>query len=558
MKELFRFLASRPLLLVELLLASLLINLLGLASSLYIMQVLSRYVSSGVDATLVTLTAGVVVAVVAEWLLRQLRRHLAGGVIHRPMGRLSAGFFNSLLGVRLLDLLRLSGGERRELINHLATAQKTYTPAAVVTVLDLPFAFLFVGALFLINHLVAVIAAVFLLIVFLITLVHQRRLALPTQQVAQQAARHGSLTASVMTTAESVRVFRGAELMRRRWWEHQVALHRDQVGLTDRQDNVQTLTQGIGTLMGVAVIAAGAKLANMGLMDTSLLVGSNIIASRAMSPVLRFAQIVPQLAKARQGLETLVRFGRLSMEKTEGVVLREFTGRIELQSVGFSWPGAKGSLFESLTVVAESGQLLAVIGSNGTGKTTLLRLLAGVLEPQRGRILVDGYSQEQLDPDWWRQQLLYIPQEPLFMEASLRDNLLTMRPDMDDEELNALVDRTGLRRFVNENTQGLDLVLAEGGHYLSPGIRRRIALARALAADGQLVLMDEPLEGVDAEGRQMFLELMRDLIAAGRTVVAASHDAGMAKVAHQVIDLDSKPVPMVRTTGSLSAKEGQM
>ncbi|MBF0438472.1 MAG: ATP-binding cassette domain-containing protein, partial [Magnetococcales bacterium] len=177
---------------------------------------------------------------------------------------------------------------------------------------------------------------------------------------------------------------------------------------------------------------------------------------------------------------------------------------------------------------------------------TLLRLLAGILEPQRGKILVDGYNLSQVLPEWWHGQLLYLPQEPLFLDASLKENLLTIKPDLDDETLHRVIDRVGLRRFVNEHDQGLDWMLTDGGQRLSPGIRRRLALARAMVANGPLVLLDEPLDGLDNEGRKLFLELIKELISQGRTVITASHDAAMAQVADVVVDLDVKPIPVVR------------
>ncbi|MBF0627393.1 MAG: ATP-binding cassette domain-containing protein [Magnetococcales bacterium] len=546
MKEMLRFLAMSPLLGFELLVASFLINLLGLASSLYVIQVLNRYVGSGVDATLFTLTIGAILAIGIEWWMRQLRRDLARSVVGRPMGRVAVGFFNALLGIKLAELLRLNSSSQREMLGHLSTVQRAYTPATVVALLDLPFAGVFVAALVLIHPAIALLATGFLAFVFLISLVHQHRLTHPTLQVGQLSARHAALSASVLTTAESVRVFNGAHLMRNRWWEQMVALHRDQTDLANRQEGIQTLTQAIGALMGVAVIGYGAKLATFGQMDTGLLIGANILAGRAMAPLLRFAQLVPQLAKARQALELLAQFSRLPLVKEEGTALREFSGRVALEMVGYAWPGAKGVLFESLSCIAEPGKLVAVVGSNGTGKTTLLRLLTGVLEPQRGKILIDGYNLSQLHPEWWHGQLLYLPQEPLFLDATLRENLTTLQPGLDDEALHALVDRVGLRRFLNESEQGLELVITEGGQRLSPGIRRRIALARALVSDGKLVVLDEPLEGLDGEGRKLLLEMIKEWVTQGRTVVTASHDAAMAQVADLVIDLDAKPVPGVR------------
>lgn len=556
MKELMRFLWLRPVLAIELLAASLLINLLGLASSLYVIQVLNRYVASGVDATLITLTVGAVLAILMEGGLRRLRRDLANRVTNPPMGRVAAGFFNNLIGVRLAELMRLPTAGQRELLGHLATVQKSYTPATIVALLDMPYALLFIAALLLIHPWIAAIAAFFLLVVYLLTLVSQHRLNKPTQEVTQLSARHAALSAATLSAAETVRIFNAGVLLRKSWWEQTVKLHLEQTRLIDRQEGLQSVTQGIGALMGVAVIGVGAKLAILGQMDTGLIIGANILAGRAIAPLLRNAQLAPQLAKARQGLEMLAQFGKLPLEKGEGVMPQTFSGHVELQSVGFAWPGSKGVLFEALSLAIEPGKLVAVVGDNGSGKTTLLRLLSGALEPNRGKILVDGMNLAQLQPDWWHARLTCLPQEPLFLEASLRENLLTVRPDLDDNHLQGLVDRVGLRRFLNESDQGLERPLTEAGQKLAPGIRRRIALARAMAVDGRLVLLDEPLEGMDGEGRKLMLELIKGWIAEGRSVVMASHDFNAAQVADVVVDLNVKPTPMVRKAEARPARIG--
>ncbi|MBF0163714.1 MAG: ATP-binding cassette domain-containing protein [Magnetococcales bacterium] len=546
MRELLRFLWLRPVLAVELLAASLLINLLGLASSLYVIQVLNRYVSSGVDATLITLTIGAVLAILMEGFLRHLRRDLANRVTNPPMGRVTAGFFNNLIGVRLAELLRLPTAGQRELLGHLSTVQKSYTPATVVAILDIPYAVLFIVALLLIHPVISAIATVFLISVYLLTLFAQHRFNKPIQEVTQLSAKHAALSAATLSAAETVRVFNAATLLRKSWWEQTVKLHLEQTRLIDRQEGLQSITQGISALMGVAVIGVGAKLAMLGQMDTGLIIGANILAGRAIAPLLRYAQLAPQLAKARQGLEMLAQFGKLPLEKGEGVSPQGFSGKVELQSIGFAWPGSKGVLFEALSLAIEPGKLIAVIGDNGTGKTTLLRLLAGALEPNRGKILVNGVNMAQLQPEWWHAQLTYLPQEPLFLEASLRENLVTVRSDLEEAALQELVDRVGLRRFLNESDQGLERPMTEAGQKLAPGIRRRIALARALAANGGLVLLDEPLEGMDAEGRKMILEWIKEWIAQGRTVVMASHDLNAAQIADVVVDLNVKPTPMIQ------------
>jgi hypothetical protein len=108
--------------------------------------------------------------------------------------------------------------------------------------------------------------------------------------------------------------------------------------------------------------------------------------------------------------------------------------------------------------------VLAVIGANGTGKTTLARLLVGLLEPTRGRLLADNMDLRQADPGWWRRQVAYLPQEPLFFDGTLRENLTVMAPDTPDDEILALCRELGVGPFVEGSADGLSLVLRNGGN----------------------------------------------------------------------------------------------
>ena len=138
-------------------------------------------------------------------------------------------------------------------------------------------------------------------------------------------------------------------------------------------------------------------------------------------------------------------------------------------------------------------------------------LLLGLLEPSRGQVLVDGLDIKQASPDWWRRQVIYLPQEPALLNASIGENLRSNIPDLADEELNKSGDQCGLRKFLDESSEGLDTQVVENGWRLSEGIRRRIALARALTTDGMLVVIDEPTESLDAEGSNAAHEILGGL-----------------------------------------------
>ncbi len=146
---------------------------------------------------------------------------------------------------------------------------------------------------------------------------------------------------------------------------------------------------------------------------------------------------------------------------------------------------------------------------------------------------------------WWRRQIVYVPQEPAFLDGTLRENLVLANPDLDSAALDRLVAACGLERFLASTEEGLDTVVRGGGRTLPLGVRRRLALARALATGGRLVVMDEPLEGLDEDGARTVGGILQELVRAGRTLLVFSHDPNIIKGAHYQVDLGAKPIPAV-------------
>ncbi|MBF0178919.1 MAG: HlyD family type I secretion periplasmic adaptor subunit [Magnetococcales bacterium] len=540
-------LPKRPQLAGQILISTLMINLLGLGSSIYVTQVYNRYMGHGIDGTLITLSSGLILAMVMEYLLRSVRHRLAEAVTIRPERELKEALFERLTRVRPAALHGLPDGHHLELLRGVDTLQAAHAPGNLLIAMDLPFALLFLGVVHLFHPALGLATLVILLVALLVTILGGARTRLATRAVTLSQARQGSLAATLRDT-DTIRVCNMAPLLLDRWRNRSRETRRLRYDAERGQMTSHSWMQILNAAMTLTVTALGAKLVITGTLDIGTLFGANILATRALVLISRFAQLGSVLAQARQARQLLEQFARLPVEPTSGTMPTTFSGRIEFKDVAFQYPDAPTPLFESLSFTLEPGAILMVTGDNGTGKSTLARLCAGLLEPTRGLVLADGMDIRQIHPEWWRSQLVYQPQETTLIPGTLRDNLAVLAPGATDEALRDVLERVGLTRFRDESEQGLDRQLTGGDGHLAPGIRRRLSLARAMLTDGPLVLLDEPLEGMDHAGRELVTRLMREWNAQGRTVILLS-SGGTLKADGATLDLNSKPVPTLTAVG---------
>jgi len=543
MKELFARLFARPVMTTEMIAASFLANFLALASPIFVMQVLNRYVAHGVDSTLMTLTVGVCLAILLELGFRQIRARLAASVNSAYDRTLAHGAFATLTTTKTAAIEQLPIGLRQEMIAGAEKIQAAYNPNNLAIVFDVPFALLFIGVLYLLNPVIAMVVTGFVVFGFLVSIVSLMSMRRPTQAMQGAASLRSGLIGSAIQAGETVRAFNGGAFVRRHWENQTTQFQSLFRKISGRQGFSQTFGTTVQAVMSVAVIAVGGLQVVAGSMDVGAMIGANILAARALGPIVKFAMMSEQMAKARQAILMFHEFAKLPRERSEGTALKDFTGAITFEDMAFTYPGAKAPLFESVNLKLEPGSTLVFTGSNGSGKSTMARLLAGLLDPTRGKILVDGVDLAQISPEWWRKQIMYLPQEPKFLDGTLAENITLTAPETDSARLNELISMAGLRTFVDQSSDGFDTPIIGGGKNLSLGIRRRIALARALASGGKVMIIDEPTEGLDSEGCQSVLDAINAMTRQGTTVLIFTHDLNLFQNVPHYVDLNTKPVP---------------
>jgi ATP-binding cassette, subfamily C, bacterial LapB len=295
----------------------------------------------------------------------------------------------------------------------------------------------------------------------------------------------------------------------------------------------------------------------MGELSIGSLIGISVLSSIPLTILARFVRTWALLNRAKEAGEVLNHFSALPREKWSGSALKEYSGGIALNDLAFAYPGSKSPLFESLNLQVASGDVVGITGYNGSGKSTLAGIVAGLLEPSRGQVLVDGLELEQISLEWWRKQIIYLPQEPGFIPATIRDNIMAVSPELDNQDLNKVLQMTGLRGFLDTHPKGLDLELEETGKPLPLGIRRRLALARALTTAGSLVILDEPAEGLDVQGWKMINGIIKKLKEQRKTIIIFSGDPRLLMDVETIVDLGQKPVPALISRGKGTGDRSQ-
>ncbi len=545
MRAIFSRLFSRPGLGFELLVATLFANTLALAAPIFVIQVLNRYVAFGVDTTLATLSAGAVAAIAFEFGFRRVRLKLAQRAAQPFDDRTAETARNALLRSPFAVFAIFTDRARFQAVSGPDTTRAAYGPANMLVILDVPFAALFLGVLALLSPILALIAAGFATTILLLGAAAQVMLKRPAAVLERTGAVRQKLSQAAIRAADTLRLFDTGGYIERNWRRVQTESDSAQALFSSNQDFIGTATQTLQALLTVTMIAVGGYLVVQGLLDVGALIGANILAARAIMPLARLAGVQRSFAVAAQSQAVLDELGNVQPERRTGAVPAGFAGAVSLVDLAFIYQGQRAPVFERLSVDVAPGQTLAVSGPNGCGKSTVAQLITGLRSPTRGKILIDGTDLEQISPDWWRHQISYLPQEPKFLPGTVRENLLAANPNLDDAAINQLITDAGLESFINTSTDGLDMQIRNGGDDLALGIRRRLALARALAVGGRVLIVDEPTEGLDNEGSSYVYAAMNRHAQAGGTIIACSFDPNIIKGAEWVVDLGQKPTPRI-------------
>lgn len=235
----------------------------------------------------------------------------------------------------------------------------------------------------------------------------------------------------------------------------------------------------------------------------------------------------------------------------------EKISRIQITGVKFAYPERSETALENLDLVLRAGEITALVGESGTGKSTLVQLLLGFLRLQEGRILIDGRDLAALDPVVWRQRVAWVPQQPYLFHDTLAANIRLGRVNASEDEIASAARAAGLERFIQTLPEGYETQIGERGARLSSGQAQRLALARAFIKDAPVILLDEPAARLDPELESEITETIERL-SAGRVSLVIAHRLSSLRIAQQIAVLQAGRITESGTLEELQARRGAL
>ena len=523
--------------------AAALINVSALALPIFTMNVYDRVVPNRAIETLWALAIGVFLAGLAELLMRLLRGRFVDEASARVDVQLSATLFEKVLGLRMAQRPESVGAFASNLRGFEQV--RDFVAAGTVTALiDLPFALLFIAALVWISPWLALPPVLAFAIIVGAGWLLQRRLHTLAETTWRASAQRNALLIEALAGLETVKA-QGAEgLLQARWERHNIFLARVSLRMRALSSGAMYGMSWAVQLVSVVVVVVGVYLVGDRQLTMGALVAASMLAGRALAPAGQIVGLLMQFQGARTALAGLDKLMAQPVERpgvAEGgggfVQRRELGGAIEFRDVAFSYPNSEVGALNGASFRIQPGEHVAIIGRVGSGKSTVLRLMAGLYAPASGALLLDGIDLRQLDPADVRRNMGYVSQDVLLFQGTLRENIAFGLPQADDDAVLAAAETAGLREFVDRHPRGFDMPVGERGELLSGGQRQAVGLARAVLHNAPILLLDEPTSAMDFSSEALISAKLA-AFAQGRTVVLVTHRTPLLALVSRTIVID--------------------
>jgi len=523
--------------------AAVLINVFGLTSSIYIMNVYNRVIPNNAMETGWVLAIGAMTVLAFDFIMRTLRGYfidLAGRRIDVVVTR---RIYDQLLDMKLAGRPG-SSGAFANMLRDFDSVRDFMTSATMTALVDLPFTLFYLFVIYLLGGPVAFMLACLIIAVIGAGMALQWPLKVMVAKSMQSSeAKHGLLVETI-NGLETIKAVSADGRMRARYGVH--------VGDSATYGQKSRFISGMGVntatflqqSASIVVVLLGMYLVRDQEMTMGALIACVILGGRAIAPIGQIANLLARYHHARSSLVTLNNIMAAPVERPQGKQFLHrphLSGKVGFDKVSFMYPGTDRKVLDEVSFTINAGERVGLIGRIGSGKSTMARLILGLYDPAEGAIYADDTDYRQIDPADLRRNIAYIAQDVVLFRGSVRENIAMSCPQATEEDILEAAKASGVHDFVSRHPMGYDAPVGERGEGLSGGQRQAIALARAMLLKPNIMVCDEPTNAMDMEAENNFTNHIGEQIK-DKTFILITHRQHLLKLVDRLILVDQGKV----------------
>ena len=524
----------------EILVAAFFINVFALVMPVYTLNVYDRVIANFAESTLIVLAVGVFVVLMFDFVFKNVR----GYILERIASNLGNKHDRDLMEKFMLiktPALNLTVGEKANLFNELQGIRDFYSTKLVPAFVDFPFFLLFVGVIYYIAPAVAYVPLVAAAIIIVMDIFIQLPLTYSIQRYFTTMQRKATLMIETLSGLKTAQMFNGVGYRLFKWNLESArafdARRYNQI-IAGFINNFSVLLMN---LSNVFIVFLGVYEINEGNLTIGGLIACSILSGRALAPVMNMSNIMSNYKMTKDVLQTIDGIFQLPDDNIYnrglGAKKDKFDGEIEAKDLSFKYPKQENFAIENISFQIKPGEKIGLVGRTGAGKSTLANIILGLFPPSHGMVFYDGFMVQSIASTELRRNIGYIPQESFFFRGTIKDNIMMGRDEKFEENLDEVLDISGVAMILQQTGMGLDAELTENGNNLSGGQRQAIAIARALITKPNILLMDEPTTGMDMMLEQHIKVSMKKYLEK-RTLVMITHRTSLMPLIDRILLLD--------------------
>lgn len=521
---------------------SIFINVLALSVPIAIMMIYDQVIGKEAKEMLPYIAMGVALAVLFELVFRDLRSRIQAYVGARLDYMVGSELFQHILHLPPMFTERAPVGGQAARLREFESLREFFTGSIATMVVDLPFVLIFIGVIAYVSGPLAVIPVVLAVIYFILAALVFPVIRDRTGEAGKTRSIRYAFLMEMMWWMRSVKML-GAEDI---WADRFRKLSGDSAianqKVTQIQNFSQNLSQTIMTAAGALTLVVGVYQAMEGALSLGALIATMMLVWRALAPLQTLFGFGHRVEQMQQSLQNLINTLQYEREQEPGDAPTSsiaFSGEVSFNRVSMRYSADTNPALLGINFTVEPGELLAIAGHSGSGKTTIAKLALGMYRPQGGSVTIDGIDIRQLRPISLRQTLAYVPQRNHAFPGSIFDNIALADPTASFNRVQEACHMAGLLRTIEALPHGFDTVFREGLQaHVPQGFLRQMALARAFLRNAPVMILDEPASGLDDQDEQIFMETLGNLHGT-RTILMITQRPSHMRVCDRVLMLEA-------------------